>query len=307
MISRVELREEWQGWWRGLRSVGRWLPLMLALALQGGHAALGGWRGDHLALAAAALGIYYAGPRLRAVGRFFLPLLVMVVIYDAQRYWVTAARGPIRVAEPREWELAWFAMADGGRVVTPAEWWQTRTHGALDLVCGAAYLLFVPGFLVAAAWWRFLEKRPAAQAVMNAMLGLNLAGYAIYLLYPAAPPWYVDRYGLGPAVLTAAPEAAGALRFDALLGVSWFAEYYGRNANVFGAIPSLHVGQTFLAVLFAWRFRSLRGLTTGFWLLMTFASVYLNHHYLVDGVAGMALAALVFAWARRNAGPSRRG
>ena len=108
---------------------------------------------------------------------------------------------------------------------------------------------------------------------MWAMLGLNLAGYVGYLVYPAAPPWYVDRYGLGPALLTAPPEAAGAARFDALLGVSWFAEYYGRSANVFGAIPSLHVGQTFLAVLFAWRWRSLRGFTTGFWLLVTFAAV----------------------------------
>jgi hypothetical protein len=66
------------------------------------------------------------------------------------------------------------------------------------------------------------------------------------------------------------------------------------------------VGQTFLAVLFAWRFRSLRGLTTGFWILMTFASVYLNHHYLVDGVAGMTLAALVFgaglAWGKAHRG-----
>jgi hypothetical protein len=311
VIAAATLRGEWLAWWRGLGATGRWLPLALAGALQAGHAALGGWRGDHLSLAAAALGVYYAGPRLRAVGRFFLPLLIMIVVYDAQRYWVTAGRGPIRVAEPRAWELAWFGLNDGGRLVTPAEWWQTRTHGTLDLACGAAYLLFVPGFLAAAAWWRFGEKRPAAQTVMNAMLALNLAGYAIYLLYPAAPPWYFDRYGPGPAVLTAAPEAAGALRFDALLGVTWFAEYYGRNANVFGAIPSLHVGQTFLAVLFAWHFRSLRGLTTGFWLLMTFASAYLNHHYLVDGVAGMALAALIFgaavAWARRSAGPMEPG
>lgn len=303
MSAAAAWRAEWLAWWRGLGPAARWLPLAPALLLPGAHAALGGGRGDHLSLAAAALGVYYAGPRLRAVGRFFLPLLIMVVVYDAQRYWVTTVRGPIRVAEPRAWELAWFGLNDGGRLVTPAEWWQTRTHGALDLVCGAAYLLFVPGFLAAAAWWRFREKRAAAQTVMTAMLALNLAGYAIYLLYPAAPPWYVDRYGLGPAVLSAAPEAAGAARFDALLGVDWFAGYYGRNANVFGAIPSLHVGQTFLAVLFAWRFRSLRGLTTGFWLLMTFASAYLNHHYLVDGVAGMALAALVFGavGARGNA------
>ncbi len=122
----------------------------------------------------------------------------------------------------------------------------------------------------------------------------------------------MDHYGLGPAILSAAPEAAGAARFDALLGVRWFAGYYGRNANVFGAIPSLHVGQTFLAVLYAWQFRSLRGFTTGFWLLVFFASVYLNHHYVIDGLVGMVFALGVWVgvrwWARRRTAEAlRRG
>ncbi len=34
-------------------------------------------------------------------------------------------------------------------------------------------------------------------------------GIATYLLYPAAPPWYVLRYGLGPAQLGVPPSAAG--------------------------------------------------------------------------------------------------
>ena len=33
------------------------------------------------------------------------------------------------------------------------------------------------------------------------MLLLNLLAYATYLIYPAAPPWYVAHYGLGPACL----------------------------------------------------------------------------------------------------------
>ncbi len=237
-----------------------------------------------------------ASRRWREIAVFFLPLVLMVAIYDAQRHWVTAWRGPIRVAEPRAWELAWFGVPteDGGKE-TMAAWWQRHPHAAFDAVCGAVYLGFVPVFVALAAWWRFRERRLRGQDVMWAMLWLNLAGYATYLLYPAAPPWYADHYGLGPAVVTAPPEAAGAARFDALFGVTWFANYYAKSANVFGAIPSLHVGQTFLAVLFAWRFRSLRVIATAFWALVTFSSVYLNHHYLVDGVSGMAFAAVVFA------------
>jgi membrane-associated phospholipid phosphatase len=142
---------------------------------------------------------------------------------------------------------------------------------------------------------------------MWSMLLLNLMAYATYLIYPAAPPWYVAHYGLGPAIVTAMPEPGAGVRFDHLLGVHAFANVYGRNANVFGAIPSLHVGQTFLAALFAWRFRSLRVLTTGFWLLVTFSSVYLNHHYLVDGILGILFAlvsaGIIAGWPRRGTGP----
>lgn len=290
-----ELQREWAGWWAGLGGWARGGPSGLALAFVGTHAALGGLRGDHLALAAAGLAAYYAGPRLRTTGRFLLPLLIMAAVYDAQRYWAGGWRGRVRVAEPRDWELAWFGVATETGRVTPAEWWQTHTHPVLDALTGAAYLLFIPVFLGCAAWWRFREKRPEGERVMWAMLFLNLAAYATHLAYPAAPPWYVARYGPGEAVLSALPEAGGAARFDALFNVRWFAEYYGKNANVFGAIPSLHVGQTFLAVLYAWQLRSLRAFVTVFWLTVLLGSVYLNHHYLVDGLAGMGFAA--GAWA----------
>lgn len=270
----------------------------------GAHAALGGLRSDHVWLALGGCLAWSASGRWRSVGTFFAPLLIMVAVYDAQRYWIGAWRGTIHVAEPRAWELAWFGVTTAAGRVTVAAWWQTHTHAWLDALCGVAYLAFVPVFLALAAWWRFRERRAEAQGVMWAMLWLNLAGYVTYLIYPAAPPWYADHYGLGPAVLSAAPEAAGAARFDALFGVSWFAHYYGRSANVFGAIPSLHVGQTFLAVLFAWRFGSLRAIATAFWLVVMFGSVYLNHHYLVDGIVGMVFATgaatAMWAWTKRH-------
>jgi len=299
-----EFQAEWVGWWRGLSGCGRVGPPGLALAYIGAHAALGGLRGDHLALAATGLAVSFAGPRLRTAGRFLLPLLIMMVVYDAQRYWAEEWRGRVRVAEPYAWELAWFGVTTAAGRATPAEWWQAHTHPVLDALTGAAYLLFIPVFMGCAAWWRFREKRAEGQQVMWAMLFLNLAAYATYLVYPAAPPWYVARYGLGEAVLSALPEAAGAARFDVLFNVGWFEGYYGKNANVFGAIPSLHVGQTFLAVLYAWQFRSLRTVITLFWATVTFGSVYLNHHYLVDGIVGMGFAvgawAMVGAWGRRQ-------
>ncbi len=299
------------GWARGVVGVGG------AGGYLGLHAILGGLRADHGWFAVGGLAAWLAlGARraeVRAVAWFFIPLLIMGAVYDAQRYWADSLRGPIRVREPLAWELAWFGIDTAEGSVTPAHWWKSRSRPVFDAIAGAGYLLFIPAFLGCAAWWRFKERRLDGQQVMWALLALNLAGYATYLIYPAAPPWYVDSYGLGPAKLDALPDPAGTVRFDALFGVTWFAEYYSRNANVFGAIPSLHVGQTFLAVLFALRFRSLRVVTGSVWLVVTFGSVYFNHHYLVDGLVGMAFAVAAYAVAgagrpggRRAGGPEGR-
>lgn len=286
----------------------RWLSgLVVAAGYLLAKAWLGGLRIDQVGFAVGGMALWLAYGRLRPVALFLTPLLIMGVVYDAQRHWVDAWRGPVHVAEPLAWERAWFGISTtAGAVITPAAWWQTHTQPWLDAVTGASYLLFIPVFLGLTVWWRWRERRVEAQDVMWAMLWLNLAGYVTYLVYAAAPPWYVDHYGLGPVNLAAPAESAGAARFDALFGVSWFASFYGRSANVFGAIPSLHVGQTFLAALYACRFRSLRTVAIGFWALVTFASVYLNHHYLVDGLVGMVYAgaamALMLAWRRK---PSR--
>lgn len=299
----------WCAWWRGLGPAARWLPLVCTAAVLATHAALDGLKLLHLVLAAATLLLAYAGPRARPLARLLLPLLLLLVAYDLHRYLLPALRGPVRVAEPLAWELSWFGIEDGGRLVTPAAWWQSRTHPALDLVCGLAYLAFVPAYVAAAAWWRFrraatpAEKRTAERA-MWALLLLQGAGIVTYFVYPAAPPWYAALHGTGPALLTAPSDPAGAARFDALVGAPIFASYYGQSANVFGAMPSLHCATPLLALLYAWRLRSLRGACAALFATVCFAAVYLNHHYIVDALVGAAFAALAFAaveWLSRRA------
>ena len=77
------------------------------------------------------------------------------------------------------------------------------------------------------------------------------------------------------------------------------ANFYKRSANVFGAMPSLHVAypmSTFLA---------LRGMgkrwtvpVLVFSLVVGFAAVYLQHHYLIDVIAGFFCAVGGFALAK---------
>jgi membrane-associated phospholipid phosphatase len=74
-----------------------------------------------------------------------------------------------------------------------------------------------------------------------------------------------------------------------------FGGFYERSINVFGAMPSLHVGYPTViacscwAVGPKWRWPSL-----AFAGLMAFSAVYLQHHYVLDVVAGALYG--VVAW-----------
>ena len=64
-----------------------------------------------------------------------------------------------------------------------------------------------------------------------------MIGFVGYYIHPAAPPWYVMNYGFEP-ILNTPGDVAGLGRFDAMTGLTIFQGLYGRNANVFAAVPS---------------------------------------------------------------------
>ena len=74
-----------------------------------------------------------------------------------------------------------------------------------------------------------------------------------------------------------------------------FAEFYGRSVDPCGAIPSLHVAYPLLAVYYAFQFGAGRALSVAVFLITCFSAVYLNHHYVIDLIAGSAYALVVAA------------
>jgi membrane-associated phospholipid phosphatase len=92
-----------------------------------------------------------------------------------------------------------------------------------------------------------------------------------------------------------ASEGPNLARVDAWLGVPYFAGMYGRASDVFGAMPSLHVAYALIVVLVGWP--SLpplwRAASLAFFFLMTFAAVYLDHHWVLDAVAGIVYCTTV--------------
>ena len=259
------------------RSPSRATPFTWLVTLLGvGHVALvaftGRLRWDHVAADALLLGVAWAGPRTRRFLFGGFPLWLTGMLMDSQGLWLFL-RGPVHTGDLWELERHWFPAPGGTHW---PEWWSTRFHPALDLLTGFAYAAYLYEVFLVAIFF-FVKKDSRFERLCWAFLTVNVIGMVVYVLYPAAPPWYILQYGPGPADLTAPPNPAGTARFDALLGISYFAGFYARNTNVFGAMPSLHAAYPFMVAYYVWnRGWAWRVPSVAFAFLVAFSAVYLR-------------------------------
>lgn len=292
-------------WWLPSRTMSRrWWPPVVGLLYIAAVAALGGLRGDHVLIGLLGfLDLYNEKSRLFL--KSFFPFILTGVLFDSMRYfYVALVDGRVHTAEPYLVERAWFGI--GG--LTLNEIFQERHWPFLDVVCGFGYLAYVAEYILLAMFLFARERSERAQTFALCFLVVNLMGWVTYFAYPAAPPWYVAQYGLGPADMAIPPAAAAAHRFDVLLGTHVFDQVYGRGFATFGALPSLHVAYPFMGALLAFRMPELRWARVPailFFLLICLSAVYLQHHYVIDLLLGMLYAVatveLVAAWERRRA------
>ncbi len=177
-----------------------------------------------------------------------------------------------------------------------------------DLLLTTVYSThFGLGLTLAAVLW--MVNRAEWKRWMRRYLAINFAGLAIYILYPMAPPWMAAQHGLiNPQIerLTGRGWAdIGLERVNMILdGVG----------NPVAAMPSLHTGISVLVALYGIsRLRSAwRWLLLLYPALMCVALVYYAEHYVIDLVAGAALAIAVMwgcaVWERsRDVAPDRTG
>ena len=133
---------------------------------------------------------------------------------------------------------------------------------------------------------------------------LVLGAFAAYLVPAAGPAFYaalVGPDGAAPFIVVHDQLAmAGQTRFLTSLGnQTYLLENLNAPKLVIGggisAIPSVHNGMAVLFALVSFRFHWTLGVATGlFAFLIWIASVYLNWHYAVDGLAGAAGAFLIW-------------
>lgn len=185
--------------------------------------------------------------------------------------------------------------------------WLAPSATATSIIDTAYMLWFLPMILIALLSW-MMPSRVQTQYLLAFAMAWIVGGTLLAFLLPGGGPcYYAPLHGddsFAPlmerlSAQNASLEAGGMAPLKALLGQQeLFTAYQQRSfilAGGISAMPSLHVT---LAVLFACvGFACHRPLGWGlaaFALLIWFGSIHLGWHYAIDGIAGAALAWLLW-------------
>lgn len=237
------------------------------------------------------------GPGARRLSASITPFLVAGILYDLYGL-LMPYRPAVHVSDLAFTDLALFGVHFGDAKMLLPDWLALHSHPVLDGMAGAVYILYLAEVFVLAIWFHFTDP-PRTLVIGIGFFVMNLFGMVFWFCWPAAPPWYVALHGLGPADMAALPSPAGAARFDTLIGYPLFHGFYARSVNVFGAMPSLHSAYPTLVFLASrTHSRGLAAFTFGFAALVVFSAMYLQHHYVLDVIAGVTTGAVCFAVSR---------
>ncbi|MCD8092172.1 MAG: phosphatase PAP2 family protein [Bacteroides sp.] len=253
-----------------------------------------GLRPEHFLMSGLFLVLFFAGKTTRKLAVALLPFILFAISYDWMRVYPNYQVNPIDVKGLYEAEKSLFGLSVDGTVLIPCEYFALNHCSAADFFAGVFYLCWVPVPIAFGLWLYLKGDRKVYLRFAMVFLLVNLIGFAGYYIHPAAPPWYAMNYGFEP-ILDTPGNVAGLGRFDELMGCSIFNSIYGRNANVFAAVPSLHAAYMVVALAYAiidrckkWLIALFAFIMVGIW----WTAVYSGHHYLIDVMLGITCALL---------------
>lgn len=257
-------------------------------------AAFIGIRPEHIGLGCFIAVLFLISRATRKLVVALLPFAIFGISYDWMRIIPNYEVNPIDVKGLYETEKSIFGIATAEGILTPNEFFHIHHCPAMDFMAGIFYLCWVPVPILFGLGLYFTRQRKTYLHFALVFLFVNLIGFTGYYIHPAAPPWYVMNYGFEP-ILNTPGDVAGLGRFDAMTGLTVFQGLYGRNANVFAAVPSLHSAYMVVALFYSFRARCSNWLRIVFAFIMAgiwFTAVYSGHHYIIDVTLGILCALL---------------
>jgi membrane-associated phospholipid phosphatase len=277
--------------------------------------------------------------RLLLAVRDWLPFAAILVIYDFSRGAATL------LGAPTLWEIQpridrWLSFG-----VEPTVWLQEHLKQAhppwWEVITSVVYMsLFVVPYAIGGIAW--LHSRSRWRAYVRRFVPLWLIALVFYAVLPAAPPWAASRCTADevaggpshPACMAHSPALVpdggvlgpmhtsqiGAHQFVERISTrGWFTLHLDAaralinegqaSVNLVAAMPSVHAALSAMAALFLWRrvHVAWRPVLVTYVFAMAFTLVYSAEHYVVDILAGWALAAIVALVVNRLEARAKRG
>jgi len=253
------------------------------------------WRGISVSpdyLLALFIPVAVLSGRLIRFLRDWVPFIVIFLAWEAMRG--LAAKDGIapHVADLASIETTLFF----GHL--PSAWLQSLVSGAtlhaLALLGTVVYFChFVVPLLVGLILW--LRDRTQFLRFTATLMGMALIAFLFYLLLPSAPPWYAQQQGY----------LSGFQKLiDGTIPSDVSGLYKGMNPNQTAAFPSLHAAFPFLCFLALRKlYPRASWLMLGWSVVVWVSVVFLGEHYVIDVLAGIAVAAISWLVMMRVAVP----
>lgn len=277
--------------------------LLAMAAISAGYLVLSyiliGFKPDQVYLVTLVNAFYFSSHTTRKFITGFSIFIIFWIIFDYMKAFPNYRYQTVHIQDLYEAEKRLFGIWQQGILLTPNEYWLQHGHIFLDILSGLFYLCWVPVPL-AFAGYLFFKSRMAFLQFSLTFLLVNLIGFALYYIYPAAPPWYVQQHGFD--FLAATPgNTAGLEKFDLFFGTGIFNALYSKSSNVFAAIPSLHASYPVIVLFYAVKYKLgwIKSLFAVIMIGIWFSAIYTSHHYVLDVLAGIACAIAgicVFQW-----------
>ena len=261
-------------------------------------------RPDHVFLTLFLFTFLLGGNKAKRFLIDWLPFIGFWILYDMMRGIADDWRGYVYIREVYDAEVALFGRFFQGSV--PAFWFQQLQQAydshtwkqVFDIIAANLYSshFFSPLILGWILWHTHDDRRMFYRFVWTLTI-LNAMALITFFLYPAAPPHYVLRFGfIQPSGRIFGLEG-GLINIDRMIEMKFFTTIWNNmNPNAFAAIPSLHGAYPLVISLFAWiKFRKYPLFFIIFPLLVWWATVYLNHHYIIDLIIGSVYAGVAYA------------
>ncbi len=273
-------------------------------------AVLIGFKAEQLVLVAIFCLFYFASSISRKFILGFCVFIVYWVVFDYMKAFPNYEFSNVHIGDLYHFEKYVFGIKSGNTVLTPNEFLLQHQSPFLDELSGFFYLCWVPVPLIFAGYV-FFKNREEFLKFSLTFLWVNILGFLIYYIYPAAPPWYQHLFGNIFHAHTPGNDA-GLQRFDNMFHVKIFQSLYAQSSNVFAAMPSLHAAYPVIVLYYGLK-NKLGKINIIFALIMAgiwFSAVYNNHHYIADVVAGIVcavIAVISFNWIAKNVSWAKKG